>query len=374
MSNQTGGRTTVYVGTYTDDRTEGLHILHLDPSSGELEAVSKVPDVHNPFFLATGSGDRYLYAACVINEFNGQPGGSIKTFSIAPQTGDLVLRSEQHTKGTVPCYLSIDRTDQCLLAANYGSGSVAAFRINKNGRLDPEVQVVQHKGCSVNSERQEGPHPHSIVLSPDHRYALAADLGIDKVMIYRLDASSARLEPNEQPSVSTRPGAGPRHIAFHPDGNKAYLLNELDSTLVVYNYNAKSGTLAERQTLSALPDDYDGENHCADLQVHLSGRFLYGSNRGHDSIAIMSIDASTGELTPVSHQPSGGAWPWNLEIDPTGCFLLSANQRGNTVTAFRIDADTGALHPVGSPVEVPGAVCVKALALSAASVPRKVSI
>ncbi len=359
MSDHSGAYATVYVGTYTDDRTEGLHILKLDTSSGELEAVSKVPDVHNPFFLAADSGARFLYAACAVDEFEGNPGGSIKAFSIDSETGDLTMLNERHAGGSLPCFLSVDRTGRCLLSGNYGSGSLSTFRIQGDGRLEEVSQIVRHEGSSVDAGRQEGPHVHSIVLSPDHRFAFAADLGTDKVMSYRLDATAAAIAPSEQVSVSARAGAGPRHIDFHPDGSRAYVINELDSTIGVYDYSAGSGTLTERQTLSALPDDHTGENFCADIRVHPSGRFLYGSNRGHDSIAVMSIDSGTGELTPFGHTPSRGAWPWNLEFDPTGEYLLAANQRGNGVTCFLINPDTGALAPVGSPVEVPGAVCVK---------------
>ena len=363
MSEESRNQTIVYVGTYTDERTEGLHILGLDTSTGALEFLSKV-DVHNPFFLTTDSREHTLYAACVTEEFRGKPGGKVVSFAIRPGSGDLELVDERHAEGRVPCYLSIDPDDRCLLVGNYGSGSVVAFAIEGAGRFADAAQVVQHEGTSVNPDRQEGPHVHSIVLSPDHRYAFAADLGIDKVMIYRFDASAATLEPNDPPSVSTRPGAGPRHLIFHPNARTAYLINELDSTFVVYDYDASSGGLSERQILSALPESYEGDNHCADIQIHASGRFLYGSNRGHDSFAIVSIDDSTGDLTPAGHEPSGGAWPWNLEIDPSGSFLLAANQRGHTVTTFYIDAENGALEPTGASVEVRGAVCVTAMALT----------
>ncbi len=359
MSDQSGGHVTVYAGTYTDDRTEGLHILELDASSGELEAVSKVPDVHNPFFLTADNSGRFLYAACAVDEFDGRPGGCIKSFSIDPESGSLALLNEQHAGGDLPCYLSVDRTNRCLLSGNYGSGSLSALPIGEDGQLQPVSQVVRHEGSSVDAGRQEAPHVHSIVLSPDHRFAFAADLGTDKVMCYELDASSATIEPTGQGFVSTRAGAGPRHISFHPDGNMAYVINELDSTIAAFDYDAGSGSLTERQTLSALPGDYGGENFCADVRVHPSGRFLYGSNRGHDSIVVMSIDGATGELTTLGHEPSCGAWPWNLEFDPAGEFLLAANQRGNVVSCFRINSDTGALDPVGSPIEVPGAVCVE---------------
>ena len=352
------GTIPVFVGTYTDDRTEGIHILQLDPSTGELSTMAKVADVRNPFFLATCPNDRTLYAGCCIDEFENEPGGSIRSYTIG-DGGALTQTSEQAAKGATPCYVSVDSADSCVLVANYSSGNVATFPVQPGGKLGPASQVIQHEGSSVDKSRQEGPHVHSIVLSPDSRFAFAADLGTDEVRIYRLDAANATLTPNDPPFVSTKPGAGPRHIAFNPSGTRAYLLNELDSTIVVYEYDASKGSLSELQTLSALPEGFGGDNFCADIRVHPSGRFLYASNRGHDSIAVMSIDTATGELTPSGHPSSEGAWPWNLEFDPSGSYLLSANQRGNCVACFRIDTTNGKLELASSTIEVPGAVCVK---------------
>ncbi len=352
------GTIPVFVGTYTDDRTEGIHILQLDTSTGDLSTMAKVADVRNPFFLATCPNNKTLYAGCCIDEFENEPGGSVRSYAIGAN-GALTQTSEQASKGATPCYLSVDSTNRCVLVANYSSGNIAAFSIHPGGKLGPASQVIQHEGSSVDEVRQEGPHVHSIVLSPDSRFAFAADLGTDEVRIYRLDATSATLTPNDPPFVSTKPGAGPRHITFSPSGTKAYLLNELDSTIVVYEYDADKGSLSEIQTLSALPEGFDGENFCADIRVHPSGKFLYASNRGHDSIAVMAIDTTTGKLTPSGHSSSEGAWPWNLEFDPCGTYLLSANQRGNCVACFRIDPTSGALELAGSTVEVPGAVCIK---------------
>ncbi|MBB31104.1 MAG: hypothetical protein CME25_19620 [Gemmatimonadetes bacterium] len=359
MSDPLNNNLPVFVGTYTDERTEGIHILRMDSSTGALEAVSKVDDVRNPFFFATDSNANTLYAGCCVDEFQGEQGGSVKSFSI-DASGNLTQTSEQAAKGATPCYVSVDATDACLLVANYSSGNVAAFSIS-DGKLGPATQVVQHEGSSVDTGRQEGPHVHSIVLSPDSRFAFAADLGTDEVRIYRLDPENATLTPNDPPYVSTKPGAGPRHLAFNPAGNRAYLLNELDSTIVVYDYDDDAGSLTARQTLSALPAGYKGENFCADIRVHPSGRLVYASNRGHDSIAVLAVDSSTGELTSLGHPSSGGAWPWNLEFDPSGTYLLSANQRSNNVVGFRIDPADGSLEQVGSVDGVPGAVCVKVL-------------
>ena len=361
MSNSSGKHIPVYVGTYTGDRTEGIHTLRMDTSTGELEAISKVADVRNPFFLTTNSNDSALYAGCCIDEFEGEKGGSVKSFSIDAESGALTQTSEQAAKGETPCYVSVDPTDAILLVANYSSGSVATFSIDADGKLEPASQVIQHEGSSVDTGRQEGPHVHSIVISPDSRFAFAADLGTDEVRVYKLDAANAALTPNDPPFASTKPGAGPRHLAFNPSSTKAYLLNELDSTIVVYDYQSDVGLLAERQTLSALPEDYVGDNFCADIRVHPSGRYVYASNRGHDSIAVLEVDSATGELTPLAHPSSGGACPWNLEFDPSASYLLAANQKGNNVACFRIDLENGSLEQVGIVEEVPGAVCVKVL-------------
>jgi 6-phosphogluconolactonase len=249
-----------------------------------------------------------------------------------------------------------------VLVANYGGGSVSVLPIQSDGRLGPATGFVQHEGSSVNPRRQERPHAHSMNLDAANRFAFAADLGLDKVLVYRFDANRGTIVPNDPPAATVAPGSGPRHFAFHPRGRNAYVINEMTSTVTAFRYDAGRGRLTELHTISTLPQGFTGNNSTAEVQVHPSGRFLYGSNRGHDSIAIFSIDSDTGRLTQVGHQPTGGRTPRNFGIDPTGVYLLAANQESSTVTVFRIDPRTGRLTPTGQTVNVPVPVCVKMMA------------
>jgi 6-phosphogluconolactonase len=354
-----GAEVLVYVGTYTNDKNEGIYIYRMDPSSGGLTFVSKIAGVENPFFLAIDAEQQHLYATTVTETCDGQPGGGVSAFAIDPKTGGLTFLNQQPARGTVPCYVTIDRTGRHLLVANYGSGSVAVLPIRADGQVGPATDVVQHEGSSTDQERQEGPHVHGVVLDPASRYAFAADLGIDKVMIYAFDSAHGKLQPGEQPFVRVQAGAGPRHFAFHPSGRYGYLINELDNTFTVFAYDAGRGTLAEVQVISTLPEGFKEKSYCADVQVHPSGRFLYGSNRGHDSIAIFAIDDATGKLTPTGHESTQGHFPWNLAIDPSGTFLMVANQRADSVVVFRIDLKTGRLQATGHVTQVPKPVCLK---------------
>lgn len=361
MTAQRNAEILVYVGTWVNEKNgkgEGIYLYRLDPSSGGLELINRATEVGNPFFLAIDSRQRYLYATNTVEAFEGQPGGSVGAFSIDSKTGGLIYLNQQPARGALPCHLSIDKTDKQVLVANYGSGSVAVLPIQGDGRLGPATDAVQHEGSSVNPERQEGPHVHSITLDPASRYAFAADLGIDKVLIYELDSGRGKLRPGGQPWAQVRAGAGPRHFAFHPNGRFAYVINELDSTFTAFAYDPTRGALAEIQTISTLPGNFTGESYCADVQVYPSGKFLYGSNRGHDSVAIFSI-AEDGRLALVGHEPTQGHYPWNLAIDPTNTFLLVTNQRSDTVVVFRIDPQTGRLTSTGQKAEVPKPVCAK---------------
>lgn len=359
MTAQRSAEILVYVGTYTSDKSEGIYVYRLDPSSGALKFASKAAEVVNPFFLEIDSRQRHLYAANVVEESEGQPGGAVSAFAIHPATGELSYLNRQPARGTVPCHLSIDRTGQYVLVANYGSGSVAVLPIQGDGKLGPATDLVQHAGSSVNPERQEGPHVHSIVLDPAGRYAFAADLGLDKILIYQFDSTRGKLKPGNPPWAQVRAGAGPRHFAFHPNRRYAYVINELDNTFTGFTYDETRGALAEIQTISTLPDDFTDTSYCADVQIYPSGRFLYGSNRGHDSIAIFAIDEATGRLTFAGREPTQGHFPWNLAVDPTNTFLLVANQRSDAVVVFRIDPQTGHLTSTGQAAEVPKPVCVK---------------
>ena len=350
-------QTIVYISTWSDDQSEGIYTYRLDPTSGALEFIRKTAPVYNPFYIITDSAQRYLFAANADKE----KVGAVSAFSIDSSTAELTYLNQQSSGGVLPCYLSIDNADGHLLVGNYMTGDLAVLPVADDGQLGPATDVVRHEGSSINSKRQEGPHVHSIVLDDAGRYAFAADLGIDRVMIYEFDATEGKLTPNDQPWAEVKPGAGPRHFAFHPGGRCAYILNELDATVTAFDYDAARGRLSEVQTISTLPGGFEGENLCADVKILSSGTYLYCTNRGHDSIAIFSVDESTGTLTPAGHEPTQGGYPWNIALDPTESFLLVANWSGNSVVVFRIDQQTGRLASTGHSVEVPNPICLKML-------------
>lgn len=350
----------VYIGTYTSS----IHQYEFDLASGKLRPVSVTTGVRNPSFLAIHPNNRFLYAVDEVSSFGKWKTGAVSAFSIDPETGKLTLLNHQPSGGRGPCHLIVDRSGKYVLVANYLSGSVAVLPILEDGSLGEPSSIVQHKGKSVNPKRQTGPHAHSINLDPENRFAFVADLGIDKVLIYRFDADRGVLEENEPSSISVAPGAGPRHFAFHPNGRYAFLLNELHSNVMSFAYDAEKGALQEVQTISALPASYRSGNLTAEVQVHPSGKFLYSSNRGHNSIAIFSIEEETGELTSVGHDKSGGRTPRNFGIDPTGSYLLAANQFSSTLVVFHIDQETGRLSATGESVKVTSPVCVKFVPVS----------
>jgi len=346
------------IGTFTRDKSEGIYVYRMDLSTGALTLASVARGIEDPAFLAIGPTGHTLYAVNHVPEFAGQPTGAVSAFSLDPETGELTLLNQQPSHGADPCHLCVDKRGRYVLVANYVGGSVAVLPIRDDGSLGEATDHIQHEGSSVNPKRQEGPHAHSINLDPDNRYAFVADLGMDKLMIYRFDQSQGKLTPHDPPWVQTRPGAGPRHFTFHPNGQYAYLINELDNTLVAYAYDGEQGTLQELQTVSALPEGFEGVSYCADVHVAPSGRFVYGSNRGHDSIVIFAIDEGSGRLTYVGHEPTQGQVPRGFAIDPTGTFLLVANQHTDTVVTFQIDQQTGKLQPTGHVVQVPTPVCI----------------
>jgi 6-phosphogluconolactonase len=301
----------------------------------------------------------FIYAIGEVGTFAGGKGGAVSAFSIDAATGKLTLLNQKSSRGPGPCHVTVDRLGKNALVANYGGGSVACLPIGEDGRLGDATAFIQHKGSSVNPQRQREPHAHSINLDAANRFAFVADLGLDKVLVYRFDPSAGTLEPNDPPAAVIASGSGPRHFAFHPSGRFAYVINELNSTVTAFAYDAERGTLQTLQTVTTLPEGFDGKSFPAEVQVHPSGKFLYGSNRGHDSIACFAIDAATGRLTPIGHEPTQGKNPRNFGIDPTGAYLLAANQDGDNVVAFRIDPATGKLSPTGQSIRVPMPVCVK---------------
>lgn len=360
LSSTTARALALYVGTYTTGKkSEGIYQYRLNLASGALARVGVTKGVVDPSYLAVAPNGRFLYAVNEVEEFAGQRTGALSAFAVEPQTGALRLLNQQPSQGGAPCYVSVTNDGRFALVANYASGNVAVLPLKAGGSLGAATDVAQHQGASVNHERQEGPHAHCIVLDAANRYAFSADLGTDKLLIYRFDGSQGKLAPHDPPAIATRPGAGPRHFTFHPNGRYAYLINELDATLTAFSYQPAAGKLLPLQTVATLPADFTGANTSADVHVAPSGRFLYGSNRGHDHIAVFRIDAPTGKLTLVEHVPTGGRTPRNFAIDPTGTFLLVANQNTDNIVSFRIDQETGRLKATGQSAEVPAPVCLR---------------
>lgn len=349
----------VFVGTYTRRGSKGIYAFQLDLASGIPSPIFLAAETVNPSFLALHPTHRFLYAVGEVSETGGARTGAVHAFALDPATGKLSFLNSQPSKGAGPCHLVVDGEGRHVLVANYSGGSVAVLPILSDGRLGEATAFIQHQGRSVHPQRQTAPHAHSINVDPANRFAFVADLGLDQVLIYRFDPHRGTLAPNDPPFAATAPGAGPRHFAFHPNGRFAYVINELNSTITAFRYDASRGSLSEIQTLSTLPEGFSGENTTAEVQVHPSGRFLYGSNRGHDSIVLFAVDPETGLLQLVGHRSTQGRTPRHFGIDPTGTYLLAANQDSDTIVFFRIDPGTGQLQPTGQVVEVSMPVCVK---------------
>lgn len=347
-----------YVAGRAKGDAAGIYCGRLDLATGKVSVAGRAAEAEQPSFLALHPDGRTLYLANALGEFRGEPGGALGAYRIDPDTGDLERLNREPSRGTSTCHLTVDRTGRHLLAVNYGTGSVIVRSLGEGGRVGEVTAFIQHEGRSVDPRRQKGPHAHSVNLDAAGRFAFVADLGLDKVMVYRFDAAAGTLAPHEAPWVATEPGTGPRHFAFHPSGRFAYALNEMGSSVTAMAYDAAAGRLTPLHTATMLPEDFDGRNTGAEVAVHPSGRFVYASNRGHDSIAIFRVDEDTGRLTPAGHASTRGKRPRHFAVDPSGRFLLAANRDSNTIVAFRIDSGTGALEPTGSTAEVPGAVCV----------------
>lgn len=349
----------LYVGTYTSGKSEGIYLYRLNLSSGELTHISTTKNVKDPSYLAIAPNRRRVYAVNEVEDFGGKKSGALSAFDVNQRTGSLKLLNQQPSLGAAPCYVVVDRTGSFVLVANYTGGNVAVLPIRSDGSLGEATDMKQDSGSSINAERQEGPHAHCIVLDPTNRFAYACDLGTDKIMIYKFDARRGKLIPARTPWVQVKPGGGPRHLTFHPRAEYAYVINELHTTVTAFARDRVQGGLTEIQTIATLPSDFSGADTGADIHVSPDGRFLYCSNRGHDSIAAFRIDQRNGKLTLIAHEPSGGKTPRNFAIDPTGTFLLVANQNSNNMVSFRLDPKTGRLSPTGHVAEVPSPVCLK---------------
>jgi 6-phosphogluconolactonase len=354
----------LFVGTYTDKESKGIYAYRFDAASDELTPLGVAAETTNPSFLAIDPSRRFLYAVNEVQNYKGASSGAVSAFAINRgtddrQTGILSLLNQVPSRGADPCYIAFDKSGKYALVANYTGGSVAVFPVQADGHIGGPSAFIQHRGSSVNKERQGGPHAHWIETTPDNRFAIAVDLGLDELLVYHFDASKGSLTPNDPPYASVDPGAGPRHLAFHPNGKFAYVVNELQSTITAFSYDPGRGVLEKLKTVSTLPKGFSGSNDTAEIRVHPNGKFLFASNRGHDSIAVFSIDSRTGALTLVDHSPTQGKTPRNFEIDPSGKLLFVANQGSDNIVVFRIDSDNGRLTPTGQTLNVPSPVCLK---------------
>ena len=350
----------LYVGTYTDDtRYEGIYLVRIDPSSGKLRRVGSVNAGANPSFLAIHPNASVLYAVNEVEKHNARATGAVSAFAIAKDTGVLTRRNEQPSEGGAPCFVSVDRSGRVVLVANYVGGNVALLPIQADGALAPATSVVQHAGTGPNRERQGEPHAHCIVADPSNRFVLATDLGADRVFVYRLDLEGKSLRHVEGGDAVMRPGAGPRHIAFHPTLPLVFVANELDSTVATLRFDAERGALSPLDTRSTLPAGWTGTNYPADIHLAPSGRTLYVSNRGHNSIAVFSVAESTGALALDQVISTDGDWPRNFSLDPTGRWLLVANQRSDSIVVFRRDQKSGRLTPTRQRIALPSPVCLR---------------
>jgi len=359
--------TLVYVGTYTGQKSQGIYVFRLQPAGSDasqnasLVSPGLAAASSNPSFLELDPKRRLLFAVNELSQFESRATGAVSAFAIDSATGALTLISQRSSLGTAPCHLALDRSGQHLLVANYGSGSVAVLPVAADGRLGSASDMVQHTGRSVNPERQQGPHAHCVTIDRANRYVFVCDLGLDKVLSYRFDARSGKLTPNDPPFAQVKPGSGPRHMVFHPDGRFAYVINEMSSTVTAFAYDANSGMLREVQTVSALPDYFTGANSGAEVDVHPSGKWLYVSNRGHDSVVLFNVDSARGTLTYVEEHVTRGLKPRHFGIDPSGAYLAVGNQDSDTILVTPIDPRSGRLTASGVLSPCPSPVCLKFL-------------
>ncbi len=358
----------VFVGTYTEPirfgtgqilegKGKGIYVYRFDADTGSLEPFSLTEGVRNPSFVAVHPSRRFLYAVNEMKEFEGQASGAISAFALEQATGRLTFLNQKPTHGTDPCHVIVDPTGRWVLVANYSSGSVCVLPIHTDGSLGDASHVVRHQGSSVDPVRQTGPHAHGVTFDASGRFGFVPDLGMDKVMLYEFDTLAGALKPCATPWVQTRPGAGPRQLVMHPQGRYAYLINELDSTITAFGTDAV-GSLREIQTVSTLPHDFTGSSSGATVQVSPQGDYLYGSNRGADSIVIYAIDQTEGTLTCIGHESTRGRVPRNFTVDPSGEWLLVANQHSDNIVVFRVDRPSGGLVATGDGAAVPAPVCV----------------
>lgn len=355
----------LYIGTYTSTgKSEGIYVHEFDAETGKLTPLHIVKNVLEPSFLTISNDRKHLYTVNELLEYEGKKSGAVSAFLIDQKTGNLQFLNKQPSFGDAPCHIAVSANQKFVLVANYLGGNVSVYPIENDGKLGEKVDLVQHSGSSLNLSRQESAHAHSITLSPDNRFAYACDLGTDKIYIYEFNSANGKLTPNpKQANYEPKLGAGPRHFAFHPNGKFAFVINELDLTITSLAFDKNPGTLKEIQTVPTLPAGASREGAtCADIHISPNGKFLYGSNRGHNSLVCYQIDEKTGQLKYIQHTSTQGKKPRNFAIDPSGKFLLVANQDSDNIVVFQIDEKTGKLQSTGNVAQVPVPVCLKFMA------------
>jgi len=351
-----GGRL-VWIGTYTGPQSQGIYAFRFDDEAGTLSPLGLAAETPSPSFLALHPNGKVLYA---VNETHDGPGnsGMVTAFAIDPASGRLTKINEQPSRGADPCHLAVDATGQYLVVANYTGGNFVVFPLGEDGHLAAASSALTNRGVGPNHERQDGPHAHDVVFDSSNRFLIAVDLGLDQLFVYRFDPAPGSFTFGDPPSARVPPGAGPRHFVFHPDGRHAYSINELNSTVTALEWDPSTGKLTTDASVSTLPAGFTGENSTAEIEVDSRGRFLYGSNRGHDSIAVFRINPVSGAVTLIAQTLTRGKEPRHFALDPTGRWLVAANQNSNTLAVFRVDQTAGTLSPVGDLVSVGSPVCV----------------
>jgi 6-phosphogluconolactonase len=350
-----------YVGTYTQEgsTSKGIYAYRFDSRTQKLTPIGLAATTTNPSFLAVAPNQRSLYAVNELSDYQGQKSGAVSAFAIDHSTGKLTFLNQVASRGTDPCYITVDKTGKYVLVANYSSGSIAVFPIREDGSLGEASAFVQHSGHGTNPQRQEGPHAHSVDMSADNRFAMVDDLGLDQTIAYPFDSSNGSLSVDHAVIANAAPGVGPRHFAFHPSGKFAYVIDEMGSTVSAYSFDAATGALQSLQTISSIPKTFSKLDESAEIQVAPSGKFLYASNRGHDSIAVFAINSSTGMLTLVEYVSTKGASPRSFEIAPGGSLLFAANEKSDNIVLFHIDPHSGRLTPTGKVLDISQPVCIK---------------
>lgn len=351
----------LYVGTYTNKTSEGIYVYKFDSDTGELGKLYTVKNVEQPSYLTIDESRKFLFAVNETEEYEGKKSGAVSSFAIDQKSGDLKFLNKVPSLGGAPCHISVSNNGKFALVANYLGGNVSVFPVDADGKLKASIDLQQHSGSGANKDRQEAAHAHSINLDEKNKYAIVCDLGVDKIFIYDFDEKTGKLKPNPNQEIfQTKPGAGPRHFAFHPGKKFAFVINELDLTITSFDFDEKKGTLKEIQTVSTLPENASRSGAtCADIHVSPNGKFLYGSNRGHDSITVFKIDEKTGRLENIQNISTGGKTPRNFTIAPNGKFLLAANQSSDSIIVFSIDEKTGKLTQTANKASVSMPVCLK---------------